>query len=170
MNTASIADMVKPAATCFRYYIMLFEIEIFIVTLLWNLTLRGWRDTLTQNMYMYRGKNIKFSTLHLGTNDEKFGLHQALIYYFSSNRRYLRGNPWAGLGSDKYLVWPKKCRFVCHMHKGDDPSCDFLITLYREWKAMAPKQNPGGNTKKARRSTPGEKYGKKTSYRLSCLW
>ena len=28
------------------------------------------------------------------------------------------------LGSDMYLVWSKKHRCVCHLHKGDDPGCD----------------------------------------------
>ena len=30
----------------------------------------------------------------------------------------------AGIGSDKYLLLPKKHRFVCHLHKGDDQGCD----------------------------------------------
>ena len=46
------------------------------------------------------------------------------FYCFSSKGRHLEDNPRAGLGSDKYLVWSKKHRFVCHLHKGDDPGCD----------------------------------------------
>ena len=67
---------------------------------------------------MCREKAIKFSTLHWGTSDEKFGLR----FFIHIN---LGGSPYADVGSDKYQVWPKKCGFVCHLHKGDDRNCDF---------------------------------------------
>ena len=52
-------------------------------------------------------------------------------------------------GSDKYLVWSKKHIFVCHLHKGDDPGCDWITELsgvvYRV-NSMGPKTEPWGTS------------------------
>ena len=49
-------------------------------------------------------------------------VYLGFIYCFSSKGRHLElDHPWSGLGSDKYIAWSNKRRFVCRLHKGDDP-------------------------------------------------
>ena len=53
------------------------------------------------------------STLCLGTNDECLHPNGEIL------------ESVIDIGSDKYQVWPNNSRCVCHLHKSDDPSCDF---------------------------------------------
>ena len=97
--------------------IMLFEIEVFIKCYSEMLKWGDWYDTLK----IYVGKKPSSFARCV---EIPMMRNLALIYCFSSKGRHLGDNPWAGLGSDKYLVWWNIHRFVCHLHKGDAPSCD----------------------------------------------
>ena len=75
-------------------------------------------------------------------------LHSASIYYFTFKGRHLGDNPWAGLGSDMYLMWSEKHRFVWHLHKRWWSRLWLWITelngvVYRV-KSNGPKTEPWG--------------------------
>ena len=112
-NMAKITDMVKTATTWFRYYVV------------WNW---GFHQTLLRNLNLRRLVWISDSGYTSGNSPRvfhavlmyqlwniRFYLHLAILFCFSPKGRHLGDNSWASLWSDKYLVWSKKHRFVCHL-------------------------------------------------------
>ena len=85
-------------------------------------------------------------------------MRNSVLFAFSFNLLFFIQRETSWRQSLSWFRWAtsircgQRNRFMCHLHKGDDPSCDSgyesLVVLYTEWKATAPKQNPGGHHKR----------------------
>ena len=76
---------------------------------------------LTQDMCREKASFARCVEVPIIRNSVLFAFSFNVLFFIQ--RDILETIP-AGLGSDKFVMWSKKHRFVCHLHKDEDPGCD----------------------------------------------